>query len=1575
MSYTNPLFSIKPLTRSEKRLKMEELQKELEKIAAERSKMQQQQALWEAEKERAREEIERQRSARKAVESELNNLRGAAAPPAGHMQPEVAQLFQQMTTILSQQSSQLAVVQNQPTTKYVSIGANETIRTFDATETPEQANAWLSELSMAKQIHGWPDELAYSLVMVNLKGAAQKWRMSKGETINSYESFVREFKSMFTRSVSKSERLKRMTQRVQAAKESIGEYFHDKVWLCQGLGLTDDEIKEEIAIGLWSKDMSNHILGKEYSTLDALYQDIQTVERIEHSRRERINARNKSAGSSTSGAGGTSPPRSNAAGSGSKNGNLSQGSTKVKEEEQKSKQPASEVKCYNCDENGHRSFECQKPKREFKCYKCNEIGHIAKNCEKPRRQSEQSIKMLNTNLNECTGEKYIRNIEIGGKSLLAFIDMGASVNTMRMSTVLLGEFKFKKDPRKIKAFGDSAVTSLGEVTESVIFEKLLPRELSFRVVPDDAQDTDVILGRPFTDAPDVAYHRVGNELIFEQMDESMFVAINEKGIKPVCLRKTKLEPDEVKFISTRFDNTDRELPVRNECEKTIQISEGQKICKRVCGIDEVLKMEMRVEPIVESEINVGDKVTSEQKCELVEILNDYRDCIANNLLELGKTNVTKMDVDIVEGAKPVSGKPFKLNMKDRADLNEIIDQYREAGIVTETQSEFASPAFVVRKSDGSARMVVDYRRLNKITKTINYPIPDFDSLLERLSGAKLFITLDLAQGYLQIPLTESAKEKTAFITEDQTGQFERAMFGLANAPKVFAKLMNKVLGPAQKKGMVFHFFDDICIYAKNWRELMRNLIEVLKALRDAGLTLNLKKCFFGMDIITYLGYVLGNGVIKPGERKIKAIEEYPVPTNVHEIRRFLGLAGFFRRFIPRYANITLPLTRLLRKNEPFVWKGDQSGGFEKVKQELVRRPALKIYNPKAWRTELHTDASSVGLAGMLLQADKEFDDLQLVYAVSKTTSEAEAKYHSSRLELMAIAWAVRRLRPFLIGIHFTIVTDCQCLINISAWKTVNPQMARWVSELAEYSFDVKHRPGQRMQHVDALSRAPVVEKEKVDEEKLSVMRIETTEDEILMFQRSDPDLSEKIDILNKSADERTAREKEKVKDYRLKDGLLYKSEERDGQQFDLYVIPKAMRKAMVLKYHGLSHHFGVEKTVTRMKQHYYFPKMRRYVKVHIRNCLECILAKGKSGRGEGELHPIEPGRRPFETIQVDHLGPFVSTNKNNKYLLVIMDNLTRFVKLKPVKNVEARTTVKMIEEFVMQFGAPERIISDRGTAFTGEAFKEMIQRHGIKHILISARHPQANGLVERMNRTILPLLRSSVNEEHDDWDQHIPSLERDINISVSAATGKAPFEAVFGYFPRFGEGVMRELTISNEVYRDPSLIQNEICENIKTCQEKMKARYDRNRCLDVKYDVGDIVFIKSNVVATGTSTKLQSKYKGPMVITRVLAGDTYQVEYLNKSRRQAFKTNVNVSDLKLWRGESCKDDELLEVSDSDDENNDNASGNESDVQYECRSNEIDTDNISDKENKLDEPKQLPKRVSKRPKYLEDFMCG
>ncbi|KAJ8915909.1 hypothetical protein NQ315_015524 [Exocentrus adspersus] len=421
-----------------------------------------------------------------------------------------------------------------------------------------------------------------------------------------------------------------------------------------------------------------------------------------------------------------------------------------------------------------------------------------------------------------------------------------------------------------------------------------------------------------------------------------------------------------------------------------------------------------------------------------------------------------------------------------------------------------------------------------------------------------------------------------------------------------------------------------------------------------------------------------------------------------------------------------------------------------------------------------------------------------------------------------------------------------------------------------------HKPGEKLQHVDAMSRAPV-ERPAVDdnqEDTTSVFSITTTEDEILLYQTVDQDLQRKINILKKNKEERTLYEKGEVKDYVLREGILYKQDQ--GRL--LYVIPKPMRKSLA------------------------------------ESSQESYILSNLEGK-------------PFDVVHIDHLGPFVTSSRKNKYILVIIDNLTKFVRLEATRDTKADGVVKKLEDFVLDFGALTKIISDRATCFTSQKFEAFCRKHGIKHVLNSPRHAQANGQVEIVNRTIIPVLQAAIEDpEKKDWDKNLKKIALDLNESINKTTQESPFKLLYGYHPRHDEGELRKLTVEDD-YQRPEELQNSGRERIIQEQIKYKMKYDKNRYRNVHYDVGNIVYLKTVPTQTGESTKLQNKYRGPLVITKVLPNDTYGVTDLrNDKQGRRYASTAHVSQLKLW--EPAKDDIIIIVSDGEEDENGSAEESE-----------------------------------------------
>lgn len=441
--------------------------------------------------------------------------------------------------------------------------------------------------------------------------------------------------------------------------------------------------------------------------------------------------------------------------------------------------------------------------------------------------------------------------------------------------------------------------------------------------------------------------------------------------------------------------------------------------------------------------------------------------------ELGKVKSTECDIIMVTN-EPVTFYPYRLSESERKTVREMVEDLKGCGIITDSNSSYSSPILLVKKKDSGNRFCVDYRALNKITVKDRYPTPLIEEQIDRLSGMKLYTNLDMYSGYYQIPMSKDAREKTSFIIPDVQYEFIRMPFGIANGPSVYQRMINQVLGP-HRFTIAMVFIDDALIRSRTVEEGLHNLETVLEAFHKANLTLNLKKCNFLCTKIEYLGFEISEGSIALSKRKIDAVINFPRPHDVHNVRQYLGLTGYFSQYVQGYAQVTRPLTSLLHKDTPCARTEEQEASFEKLKYILTDKPILKLYDPLA-ETEVHCDASQLGLGAILLQKDEQALMHPVAFASRQTTTE-ESRYHYTQLETLAVVWSLQKIRTYLIGRKFKVVIDCTDVRWTFSKKNIVPRIARWWLQIMDYDLEVEHQAGDKMNYVDALSRNPNVEEE------------------------------------------------------------------------------------------------------------------------------------------------------------------------------------------------------------------------------------------------------------------------------------------------------------------------------------------------------------------------------------------------------------------------------------------------------------------------------------------------------------------
>ncbi|CAM4329409.1 unnamed protein product [Lepidochelys olivacea] len=460
-------------------------------------------------------------------------------------------------------------------------------------------------------------------------------------------------------------------------------------------------------------------------------------------------------------------------------------------------------------------------------------------------------------------------------------------------------------------------------------------------------------------------------------------------------------------------------------------------------------------------IPLSDQLTPAQQAEVREVLHPYRQLFSN---QPGRTNLTVHRVQ-TGSHPPIRCSPFRVTGKTARDLEREVRDMLALGVIQPSASPWALPVVLVPKKDGSVRFCVDYRKLNAITVSDAYPMPRPDELLDKLGGARYLTTMDLTKGYWQVPLDADARLKSAFITPLGLYEFLTLPFGLKGAPATFQRLVDQLLRGMESFAVAY--IDDICVFSQTWGDHVSQVRQVLDRLQGAGLTVKAEKCKVGMAEVSYLGHRVGSGRLKPEPAKVEVIRDWPAPHTKKQVQAFIGMAGYYRRFVPHFSAIATPITELCKKGKPdkVVWTEQCQVAFRALKKALVSGPVLA--NPDFDKPfVVFTDASDTGLGAVLMQEDEKGERHPIVY-LSKKLLPREQHYAAIEKECLAMVWALKKLEPYLFGRHFTVYTDHSPLTWLHQMKGANAKLLRWSLLLQDYDMDVVHVKGP-VRHQGAL---------------------------------------------------------------------------------------------------------------------------------------------------------------------------------------------------------------------------------------------------------------------------------------------------------------------------------------------------------------------------------------------------------------------------------------------------------------------------------------------------------------------------
>uniref|UniRef100_L7LVQ9 RNA-directed DNA polymerase n=1 Tax=Rhipicephalus pulchellus TaxID=72859 RepID=L7LVQ9_RHIPC len=839
--------------------------------------------------------------------------------------------------------------------------------------------------------------------------------------------------------------------------------------------------------------------------------------------------------------------------------------------------------------------------------------------------------------------------------------------------------------------------------------------------------------------------------------------------------------------------------------------------------------------------------------------------------------------------RPIRQKPYRVSPSERKVINEQVCDMLKKNVIQESCSPWAAPVILVKKKDGSWRFCVDYRRLNAITKKDVYPLPRIDDAIDCLSSASYFSSVDLRSGYWQIPMHKEDKEKTAFVTPDGLFEFNVMPFGLCNAPATFERFMDNILR-GLKWEVCMCYLDDVVIFGRTFREHNTRLDLVLDCLSKARLVLNSKKCHFGERQTLVLGHLVDKEGIRPDPAKTAAVEAFNQPRSVKELRSFLGLCSYFRRFIPGFANIAHPLTCLLQKGVRFEFTPECESAFCELKFRLTSHPILRHFDPMA-PTEVHSDASAVGVGAVLVQ---RVDSKEHVVAyASRSLSNSERNYTVTEQECLAVVFAVQRFRSYLYGRSFTVVTDHHSLCWLVNLRDPSGRLARWTLRLQEYDFTVSYKSGRRHADADCLSRLPLpttdCDADNFDGYIASLEQGFPDKNTFRTEQQKDSTLQQLLANGRNSSATR----------FCLCDGLLYKKNYSATGSRYLLVVPKSLRVSILRAMHDdpTSGHLGATRTLYRLQERFYWPKMHQTTQHYVSSCDECQRRKRPTSTPPGRLHPVPPPRTPFEQVGIDLLGPFPRSSNGNRWIVVCADHLTRYCETAAIPSATARDVCLFMLRFViLRHGPPKVVISDRGRQFTADVVEEMLRLCASSFRHSTPYHPQTNGLTERTNRTLTNMLSMYVSSDHKNWDDVLPFITYAFNTAQHETTGYSPFSLLYARRPRYTLD-----TIFPFLDHDDLCISETICRaeearrlaHLRTLasQERSKLRFDRRR-RHVIYEHGDLVWLWTPVRKRGLCEKLLAHYVGPYVVIDRISEVTYRVARLHANGRRAAKTEL-----------------------------------------------------------------------------------
>ena len=906
-----------------------------------------------------------------------------------------------------------------------------------------------------------------------------------------------------------------------------------------------------------------------------------------------------------------------------------------------------------------------------------------------------------------------------------------------------------------------------------------------------------------------------------------------------------------------------------------------------------------------------DDISDDIRNQVRRLLILYSDVFSKDENDVGFCDWVKHEIKLIPGTKPIRQPPYRTGYHENIEIEKHVTKLLNSGMIERVVSPWSSPVLLVAKKDGKTRFVQDYRKLNACTEQESYPLPRQDDALEALSGSKYFTTADLTSGYYQIALSEEATKVSCFVTKSGTYGFKRLPMGLSTSSHCFERLMETVLRGLQYEELLV-YMDDVIVFSSDEQQHVDRLGRMLSRLHEAGLKIKPSKTFMFQTRVKYLGHIVDEQGIHTDPDKIEAIVKIDSPTNVKSLRSFLGLTGYYRKFIPNYGIITRPLNKLLKKKAKYIWDADCQKAFDTLKQSLCDNTIL-AYPDYMKPFILDTDASYVGCGAVLSQLDKNNDERPIAY-YSFALNDAQKNYGVTKLEMLGLVSAVRHFKTYLYGAKFLCRTDHHSLIWLNSMKQPQGILARWLETLSNYNFTVEHRAGQLHTNADALSRLPYEDQlqqialpaEVCNSDHIATFQLTPTNDaavaddssnnevnslsidqqELEELQKSDPDIKRIIEWTENDVYPPQKEFKKFTKCIRfylgkreslmMKDNLLVET----SGSVNRLVIPHSLQQKVIDSFHQADH-AGIERTFKRINTYYLWHSMHSTIRDYITLCHSCQV--NKNARNKTNPRSLATGAI-MDQVSLDIVGSFRPTKQDNTVILVAVEHFSRWAEAYPLTHASAENiATALYNGMFAKFGFSRIIHMDRAAYFMSDLMAELATLAGAKNTFSCRYHPQGNSMVERVNGTIVNSLRSAVDSNPDvEWDELLEPVLVAYRATPHPATGFTPNRLMLG----------REVRLAQVLC--PMSDELATTEYIKRLDHTLYIAYNQQRnilaeenhfdgAIHTPFNQGDLVLIQKKKSELNKPGKLESRYYGPFRVVKRLDFDSYVIEENGKS--------------------------------------------------------------------------------------------